>query len=120
MPQIPLGDDTEIILDVEAHREPRRIRRQRQNEEANPLRKVRFEFRNRAAGAELGENGFNLFFLYSFGFLFIDEAEEQALGLQGCPRIGRVRPEYGRGVADLDTMAAVALEKMIQRGRIGE
>src|ERR1700691_5352928 len=120
MPQIALGDDTEIILDVEAHREPRRIRRQRQNKEANPLRKVRLEFRDGAAGAKLGENGFHLFFLDSFSFLFINEAEEQALGLQDCLRIGRVGPEYGRGIADLDTMAAVALEKMIERGGIGE
>src|ERR1700735_3362198 len=63
MAQIALSDDTEIILDVEAHREARRIWRQRQNEEANPLRKVRLEFRDGAAGAKLGENGFSPFFL---------------------------------------------------------
>ena len=120
MPQVALGYDTEIILKIEAYREASRIRRQRQNEEANALRKIGFEFLDGAAGAKLCENGFNLFSLDSFSFLFIDEAEEQALGLQDCLRIGRVSPEYGRGIADLDTMTTVALEKMIERRCISE
>jgi hypothetical protein len=37
--------------------------------------------------------------------------------LPGGQRIGRVRPEHSRGVADLDTMAIVTLEKVIERRR---
>src|SRR5947207_2927236 len=120
MPQISHRDDTEIVLDVKAHREPRCIRCQSKNEEPDALGKVGFEIWNGTTGAKLCENAPNLFFLDCFSFLFIDEGEEQAFGLQGRLCIGRVSPEYGRGIADLDTMAAVALEKMIQRGCISE
>ena len=57
------------------------------------------------------------------GFVDLVGAEqcgETAFRLLARFGVGRIRPEYRRGVADLDTMATVPFEKSIERRRIGE
>ena len=50
----------------------------------------------------------------------VPETGEDILGLGSLVRLGRIGPEDGGGVADLDAVAAVLFKKAVQCGRVGE
>ena len=53
-------------------------------------------------------------------FAIIPETGEDILGFGSLFRFGRISPKHGRGIADLDAMAAVLFKKTVQSGRVGE
>lgn len=114
------GDRPEVILDVEAHREARRVGRKRENEEADTLRKVRLEVCCRAAVADRLEDRSDLLGFESFvDCVRAKQRGKYPLGLYRGG-VGAVRPKNGGGVADLDTFGATSLKKAVQRRRVGE
>ena len=116
-----VGDRPEIVLEIEAHRKPRRIGREAEHEEAHALRQVGLEIRDRPPLADRLKNGPDLLRLDALVHrVGAEQCGEDALRLLCRLCVGGVRPENRRGVADLDAMAAVPFEEAVERGGVGE
>jgi hypothetical protein len=103
----PSGDRSKIILEIEAHRQSRRIGGETEYEKAHALRQIGAEIRDRPSRAHRLKNGPDLLRLDGFICPVSPEQRgEDAFCLLGRRCLGRIRPENRRSVADLDAMAA--------------
>ena len=115
------GDRPEIVLEIEAHRKPRRIGREAEDEEAHALRQVGLEIRDRPPLADRLKNGPDFLRLDAFvDPVGAEQSGEDAFRLLRRLGVGGVRPKDRRGVADLDAMAAALFEEAVERRRVGE